>query len=277
MAARMKLFQSPAQGGSEQLVAEMITAQRPPHAPSFVLKDRYLILGYTREALPPCISFLLTTATGDLKGISRFRAYLAERKKIAIAKSDDGSQLFIAAGDSEGHLLGCAPATSNIEKPVGAAAHVRSARDFESGVEDDLRLFEADPEFNGPVAFEPMDKALQFIVHDVVEQVNLRAKVSLVSVSAGDGEERHIEVYRRGFEPAPSLIAISGVTVTKPNAATRKPSSQVLVDPARPPEGLKKVNQVRDRRSVEEVLLERSQMKKARTGADEQYEKAEQH
>lgn len=103
------------------------------------------------------------------------------------------------------------------------------------------------------LVFEPMDKDLRFIIHELVET---EFSSQLVSISAGDDEERHVEVYIRGYEPLPEPDApgdggLQIRSVKRPRSGGGVPEA---VRPSLGSEQLVRVGQLkRDRRTIEEI------------------------
>lgn len=121
---------------------------------------------------------------------------------------------------------------------------------------------------SGPkvLVLEPMEKEIRFIVHELVET---EFGEQLVSVSAGDGDDRHVEVYVRGHEPqqesfAPTDEGFQVCAVRKPRSAEGVASTAAR--PSAAAEQLVRVGQIkRDRRTIEEV----QQSMKKRKGVGE--------
>ena len=258
------------EGAEPQVVCEVRVEGEA--SPTVVLSDvsDLTVTSYTRD--PIDFSSLgelrvLPADSADNKGLQRYRAYLVERRKVAVAAIGP-HRLLLVPGKQDALV-----AYLTINKPVpppttqsSIAEAAEGTQAFENSVESQLHVFATDKDFNGPVAFPPMDKALRFIVHDVVEQFALRTGAGIVSVSEGEDEERHVVVYREGFQPTPialELVERRAVVPVSPAQASRKPPA-AKVEPPKRPQAPRLVNQVRDRRSVEEVQLERQRMKRAK-------------
>ena len=147
------------------------------------------------------------------------------------------------------------------------AAQVKNADYLEQDIRMKMEEFEADPSLN-EVRLDPMEKDQRYVVHDVVSQYS-----HLVSASVGDMEDRHVVVYRRGFQPADVEIEVAEgprrvVPVKNTNQFTGKAGKAALVaankiasaafgglDPGKPQGGtfITLNTQKRDRRSIEEL------------------------
>ena len=236
------------------------------------LKGDLVVTSYTRDPIDFAslveLRVLPVDESVDGRGLRRFRSYLEERKKTAVVRAGGLNLLLIPSRDDAlSAFLSPARQTvsSVVTHPRGPVMADRTQL-LENSVEERLHVFSTDREFNGPLAFPPMDKALRFIVHDVVEQFSLRTGVGVVSVSEGDDEERHVVVYREGYQPAPSaaeLVDKRTIVPVGPAQSSRK-AVPAKSEPPKRPQALKLVNQVRDRRTVEEVQLERQRMKRTK-------------
>eukprot|EP01041_Mallomonas_annulata_P004971 gene4971-9943_t len=109
------------------------------------------------------------------------------------------------------------------------------------------------------LVLEPMDKEQRFVVHEVMEEFSDRA----VAISTGDDDERHVEVFVKGFEPPPDLDmllvtdtnSIQTVKSRGQGCRSKGTGTGTADSTARPVVGsIIRVNQVkRDRRTIEEI------------------------
>mmetsp|Transcript_37924 Transcript_37924/g.38609 ORF Transcript_37924/g.38609 Transcript_37924/m.38609 type:complete len:180 (-) Transcript_37924:25-564(-) len=110
--------------------------------------------------------------------------------------------------------------------------------------------------------FEPMEKQMRFVIHEVVENDYSNR---LVSISTGDDEERHVEVYIKGYEPVSEENGVEvgeGLQVTAmkrsrgkhaPTHLSSSPSPSLSLSSSTG-EQLVRVGLVkRDRRTIEEI------------------------
>lgn len=183
--------------GREECVCNVrLTGLPPGPAPPSLL-----VRSYSKAPPPARTGFLHPLAEEDAQPFDRFRRYLLERKKMAVA-SAPSLDLLLAAGSEAGSMAVTVVATS------GAAALSSEAlsdtQRFELRLRARLEAF-SDPSFAGPLVLEPMARDARFIAHDVVEQWAAGQRVALVSQSLGDDDERHVEVFRAGSEPPPPL------------------------------------------------------------------------
>lgn len=93
---------------------------------------------------------------------------------------------------------------------------------------------------------EPMTKEERYHVHDIVTNEYFN---SLVSISEGEQEDRHIVIYRKGFQPVEST--------NQPIIKVNNHKTQKKVDkdvPVAPIQSFVKLNvEKRDRRTLEEI------------------------
>ena len=92
---------------------------------------------------------------------------------------------------------------SNAESRKIAAANEKAKiatvvdyfKDLEVKIRAQLDAFAEDPELN-ELRLDPMDKDERYVVHDVITDYP-----DLLSTAVGDYDERHVVVYRKGFQP----------------------------------------------------------------------------
>ena len=81
---------------------------------------------------------------------------------------------------------------------------------MEEKLHRDLKVFDSDPSFTS-LHLPPMDHLDRYLVDEVV----FSDYPSLVATSIGDGDERHIVVYRKGQQPkdVPFEATLVGETI----------------------------------------------------------------
>lgn len=100
------------------------------------------------------------------------------------------------------------------------------------------------------LALEPMTKDERYRVHDIVTN---EYHDTLVSLSEGDQDDRHVVIYRKGHQTIETGVAI--VTNIKVNNNTSKKNDPIA--PVAPMQSFVKLNvSKRDRRTVEEIQLD---------------------
>ena len=100
------------------------------------------------------------------------------------------------------------------------------------------------------LALEPMTKDERYRVHDIITN---EYHNTLVSLSEGDQEDRHIVIYRKGHQPIETGVAT--ITNIKVNNTTSKKNDPIA--PVAPMQSFVKLNvSKRDRRTVEEIQLD---------------------
>ena len=99
---------------------------------------------------------------------------------------------------------------------------------FEERLRGQLREFISDSSVQ--LEFEPMDKFKMFICHEVVEDFP-----DLIALKSGEGDDRHIVVYKKGFEPEDLVTALSvDVDVVQPlRTANRSKKNEEDLKPVR--------------------------------------------
>ena len=95
----------------------------------------------------------------------------------------------------------------------------------ETDVKLKLEAFDEDPSLK-EVRLDPMDKDYRYVVHDVVSQY-----AELVSSSVGDMEDRHVVIYRRGFQPDDVEIYVSKEELRGSGTSLSRGSKTSIVGP----------------------------------------------
>jgi len=125
---------------------------------------------------------------------------------------------------------------------------MRIIRALEKRCREDLLRFDEDPNLTH-ITYEPMEKDKRFIIHDVCEDYE-----NLVSVSEGHEDDRHIVVYRKGFEPEEELQVDKGSLIAALTTGKRVVSKQEKEALRNSGGAMQSINQVkRDRRTIEEI------------------------
>jgi len=103
-------------------------------------------------------------------------------------------------------------------------------------------------------AFEPMEREQRFVLYDVLSDFP-----DLIPMDEGEGVDRHIVVYKKGYEPTEevlSAVPIHRISTKQEKKMPKRSSSEAPPALIHGDESIVKVNQVkRDRRTIEEHQL----------------------
>ena len=128
--------------------------------------------------------------------------------------------------------------------------------ELEKKIRLNIKKFDDDANLK-KLELEPMTKEERYHVHDIVTNEYFN---TLVSISEGEQEDRHIVIYRKGFQPVEKPIQ-SIVRVNNP--ITHKKVDKDVVPVAPGLQSFVKLNvEKRDRRTLEEI---QSDMKNKKT------------
>lgn len=118
--------------------------------------------------------------------------------------------------------------------------------ELEKRIREQIKQFDNDSTIT-KLALEPMIKDERYRVHDIITN---EYHSTLVSLSEGDQEDRHIVIYRKGCQPA-EIGAVP--TAIKVNTNTNLKKTDTIV-PVAPMQNFVKLNvDKRDRRTMEEI------------------------
>ena len=172
-------------------------------------------------------------------------------------------------------LGGLLQAMENTNKALASApppVHVRTEplhyiKALENRVRKEVARFDIENDLN-ELPFEPMEKDMRFVIHDIVEDMD-----DLVSASIGDDDDRHVVVYRKGHEPQDIELHLDNVirstsnnsqttTVARKKQKSDKKALQKMLQ-TEDQGSFKSVNVLkRDRRSQEEIQAEMNNRKR---------------
>lgn len=255
----------------------------------------------------PSSIHITTTDKYDKKFLG-FAKYLKDRKKAAIAEIGNGNTLYILPPTSDDiTTLKCKtkyPTESETKTPHPANSepvHSASGSDFLSSLlvkvgstattirapqaprsrlcdeavtalkklEDRIKnnLLELSASDSSVIskAFEPMEREQRFVLYDVLSDFP-----DLIPMDEGEGVDRHIVVYKKGYEPTEevlSAVPIHRISTKQEKKMPKRSSSEAPPALIHGDESIVKVNQVkRDRRTIEEHQLELQRKKQKTTG-----------
>jgi hypothetical protein len=118
--------------------------------------------------------------------------------------------------------------------------------ELEKKIRLNIKSFDDDKNLT-KLELEPMTKEERYHVHDIVTN---EYSNTLISISEGDQIDRHIVIYRKGFQPIETTIA--PIVINK--VTQKKVDRDAISVPVAPIQSFVKLNvEKRDRRTLEEI------------------------
>lgn len=144
-------------------------------------------------------------------------------------------------------LLDKVDATNKIRSTITLPKKiVNRFAELDKKVRDNINNFDNDNSIN-KLELEPMTKEERYHIHDIITNEYYS---TLVSLSEGDQEDRHIVIYRKGHQPVDTIITTTSTIKTTIN--NTKKSDGIV--PVAPMQSFVKLNvDKRDRRTLEEI------------------------